>query len=169
MANNGPFKTRLWLGLALQMRHRAGECLKTLLVTAANMVEVVKAAKGLINGAEVILLKGDIPGQPDVVNLLLDGIQGLKLFREWLEQQTVTGVLTVENPQAEATARRFQLSPAHAEVLAKRDSLNYLAPLAQLVVGATSPIKSVLEVFQNPRQKANHKGTKRRSNYSARD
>jgi hypothetical protein len=109
------------------------------------------------------------PGQPDVVNLLLDGIQGLKLFREWLEQQTVTGVLTVENPQAEATARRFRLSPAHAEVLTERDSLNYLAPLAQLVVGATSPIKSVLEVFQNPRQKANHKGTKRRSNYSARD
>ena len=71
-----------------------------------------------------------------------------RYVREWLEQQTVTGVLVVENPEAEPTARRFGLPAPHAEVLAGRDSLNYLAPLAQLVVGATQPIHAVLAAFQ---------------------
>lgn len=72
-----------------------------------------------------------------------------RYVREWLEQQTVTGVLEVDNPEAEATARRFRLPAPHAEVLAERDSLNYLAPLAQLVAGAVQPIHTVLDVFRN--------------------
>jgi 2-polyprenyl-3-methyl-5-hydroxy-6-metoxy-1,4-benzoquinol methylase len=68
--------------------------------------------------------------------------------REWLEQQTVVGILEVENPEAEATARRFRLPAAQAEVLTERDSLNYLAPLAQLAVGATNPIHAVLKAFR---------------------
>lgn len=68
--------------------------------------------------------------------------------REWLEQQTVVGILEVENPEAEATARRFRLPPAYAEVLAERDSLNYLAPLAQLAVGAVHPIHTVLDAYR---------------------
>lgn len=69
--------------------------------------------------------------------------------REWLEQQTVAGILEVENPEAEATTRRFRLPTPHAEVLAERDSLNYLTPLAQLAVGAVHPLKAVLEVYRN--------------------
>jgi hypothetical protein len=72
-----------------------------------------------------------------------------RYVREWLEQQTVTGVLEVENPDAEATARRFRLPAPHAEVLAERNSLNYLAPLSQLAVGAAQPIHAVLEAFRN--------------------
>ena len=68
--------------------------------------------------------------------------------REWLEQQTVTGILEVENPEAEPGRRRFRLPAAHAEVLAEPDSLNYLAPLAQLAVGAATPISKVLDVFR---------------------
>ncbi len=68
--------------------------------------------------------------------------------REWLEQQTVVGILEVTNPEAEAGARRFRLPAAHAEVLAERDSLNYLAPLAQLAVGAAHPIHAVLKAFR---------------------
>lgn len=68
--------------------------------------------------------------------------------REWLEQQTVTGILEVENPEAEATARRFRLPAPYAEVLAGRDSLNYLAPLAQLAVGAALPVHAVLNAFR---------------------
>ena len=34
----------------------------------------------------------------------------------------------------------FRLPAAHAEVLAEPDSLNYLAPLAQIVVGAARPV-----------------------------
>lgn len=72
-----------------------------------------------------------------------------RYVREWLEQQTVSGVLTVENPQAEPTARRFRLPAPHAEVLAERDSLNYLAPLAQLAVGAAQPIHAVINAFRH--------------------
>jgi len=68
--------------------------------------------------------------------------------REWLEQQTVVGILAVENPEAGAMARCFRLPVAHAEVLAERDSLNYLAPLAQLAVGATHPITAVMQAFR---------------------
>jgi len=71
-----------------------------------------------------------------------------RYVREWLEQQTVTGVLEVENPEAEATVRRFRLPAPHAEVLAERNSLNYLAPLSQLAVGAAHPIHAVVDAFR---------------------
>lgn len=69
--------------------------------------------------------------------------------REWLEQQTVTGILEVENPEAGPGSRRFSLPGGHAEVLTEIDSLNYLVPLAQIVVGATRPIESLLGAFRN--------------------
>lgn len=69
--------------------------------------------------------------------------------REWLEQQTVSGVLLVEDEAASATARRYRLPTGHAEVLTDRESLNYLAPLAQLAVGVVSPIKQILEAYRS--------------------
>jgi len=72
-----------------------------------------------------------------------------RYVREWLEQQTVTGILEVEDATAAANARRYRLPAGHAEVLVERDSLNYLAPLAQLAVGAVHPISSLLEAFQH--------------------
>lgn len=72
-----------------------------------------------------------------------------RYVREWLEQQTVTGILDVENPDATATERRFSLSAAHAEVLLERDSPNYIAPLAHAVTGAVRPIEKVVEAFRN--------------------
>jgi 2-polyprenyl-3-methyl-5-hydroxy-6-metoxy-1,4-benzoquinol methylase len=71
-----------------------------------------------------------------------------RYVREWLEQQTVTGILTVDNPEAKPTARRFRLPAAYAEVLTEQDSLNYLAPLAQLAVGAAHPIQAVANAFR---------------------
>ncbi|UCE83661.1 MAG: methyltransferase domain-containing protein [Deltaproteobacteria bacterium] len=71
-----------------------------------------------------------------------------RYVREWLEQQTVVGILEVEDPGIEAKSRRFRLPPAHAEVLVERDSLNYLAPLTQIVVGATYPLGSVLKAYR---------------------
>jgi 2-polyprenyl-3-methyl-5-hydroxy-6-metoxy-1,4-benzoquinol methylase len=71
-----------------------------------------------------------------------------RYVREWLEQQTVAGILEVEDAAAAAT-RRFRLPPGHAEVLVERDSLNYLAPLAQLVVGATHPLAAVLAAYRH--------------------
>ncbi|MDQ0734664.1 class I SAM-dependent methyltransferase [Arthrobacter agilis] len=52
--------------------------------------------------------------------------------REWLEQQAITGILTV----TEGDSRRFTLPPGSAEVLTDSSSLNYLAPLARMLAGA---------------------------------
>jgi 2-polyprenyl-3-methyl-5-hydroxy-6-metoxy-1,4-benzoquinol methylase len=69
--------------------------------------------------------------------------------REWLEQQTVTAVIQVEDETAGPTERRFTLSAAHAEVLTEQDSLNYLAPLALIAAGAVRPIDLLLKAFKN--------------------
>lgn len=69
--------------------------------------------------------------------------------REWLEQQSVRKILQVENERAGALERRFRLDPAHVEVLSESESLNYLAPLAQLAVGAVHPIGAVIDAFRN--------------------
>ena len=42
--------------------------------------------------------------------------------REWLEQQAAIGYLTVDDVEAAPNARRYELPPAHAEVLADGDS-----------------------------------------------
>src|SRR5687767_14552458 len=55
--------------------------------------------------------------------------------REWLEQQTVTAILEVEDEREDAFARRYRLPAGHREVLTSRDSLTYLAPLAQVSMG----------------------------------
>lgn len=68
--------------------------------------------------------------------------------REWLEQQTVAGIVAMDNVDAPAEARRFYLPAGHDEALAGRESLNYMAPLAQAVVSAAYPISSVAEAFR---------------------
>ncbi len=68
--------------------------------------------------------------------------------REWLEQQTVSGVLTVTNPQDEPQDRQFSLPSGHREVLADADSLSFMAPLGQLIVGAAFPIQKLTDCFR---------------------
>ena len=68
--------------------------------------------------------------------------------REWLEQQTVAGILEVEDESLGADKRRFRLPPGHAEPLIERDSLNYVAPIARLLAGAVRPIDSLLEAYR---------------------
>jgi 2-polyprenyl-3-methyl-5-hydroxy-6-metoxy-1,4-benzoquinol methylase len=71
-----------------------------------------------------------------------------RYVREWLEQQTVAGILEVEDETRAALARRYRLPSGHDEVLADRESLNYLAPLAQIAVGAVYPIHAVLDAYR---------------------
>lgn len=71
-----------------------------------------------------------------------------RYVREWLEQQTVAGILEVDDEKAEATKRRFSLPAAYVEVLVDQDSLNYLAPLTRLLAGAVHPLASVLEAYR---------------------
>ena len=71
-----------------------------------------------------------------------------RYVREWLEQQAMAGILTVEDEKAAALKRRYYLPSSHAEVLVNRESLNYLAPLAQAVVGAARPIEELETAFR---------------------
>ena len=69
--------------------------------------------------------------------------------REWLEQQAVAGILEVEDASREAGSRRFRLPAGHAEVLTDGESLSYLAPLAQLAVGAVTPLSPLLKAYRS--------------------
>ena len=71
-----------------------------------------------------------------------------RYIREWLEQQTVSGILEVEEAQVDAAARRYGIPAGHAEVLLERDSLSYLAPLGRFTIGVLSGLTRVLEAFK---------------------
>ncbi len=71
-----------------------------------------------------------------------------RYVREWLEQQAINGLLEVEGESSAPAKRRFLLPAGHAEVLAVEDNVNFLAPLAQLLVGAARPLDSVLTAFR---------------------
>jgi hypothetical protein len=71
-----------------------------------------------------------------------------RYIREWLEQQTVAGILAVEDASVPADMRRFYLPAGHIEVLVHRNSPNYLAPLSRLIVGVVSPLARLLDAFR---------------------
>jgi 2-polyprenyl-3-methyl-5-hydroxy-6-metoxy-1,4-benzoquinol methylase len=68
--------------------------------------------------------------------------------REWLEQQAVAGILEVESADTVPGERRYLLPEGHNEVLLERDSLYYVAPFAQQMVGITRPLPAVLEAYR---------------------
>jgi 2-polyprenyl-3-methyl-5-hydroxy-6-metoxy-1,4-benzoquinol methylase len=68
--------------------------------------------------------------------------------REWLEQQTVSGIVEAENPDASGGERRYRLPLGHDEVLVDEASLDFMAALAQGVVGCTPPLQAILDAFR---------------------
>ena len=70
--------------------------------------------------------------------------------REWLEQQAATAILTVDDPGASATERRFALPLEHADLLLNKDNLDHAvsAPLAGALVAAASAMPAILEAFR---------------------
>ncbi|MGM0590275.1 MAG: SAM-dependent methyltransferase, partial [Halobacteriota archaeon] len=68
--------------------------------------------------------------------------------REWLEHQTVVGVLAVEDESVPADLRRYALPASAVEVLTDRDSLNYLAPMARLFVGSIAPLEDLVDAYR---------------------
>lgn len=71
-----------------------------------------------------------------------------RYVREWLEQQAVTGILHVGG-QKDPDRRQYTLPAPYVEVFTDRDSLNYLAPFARMMVGVVRPLPAVLEAFRS--------------------
>ena len=71
--------------------------------------------------------------------------------REWLEQQAVAGILTVDDPDADSDQRRFALPAEHAEVLLDGDSLSYMTPLSLFLTSVAQTMPQVLEAFRTGR------------------
>jgi SAM-dependent methyltransferase len=71
-----------------------------------------------------------------------------RYVREWLEQQAVAGFLTVADPDAEPTDRRYGLPAAHRPIFVEENDLNYLAPLARLAVGVLAPLDDLLAAYR---------------------
>jgi 2-polyprenyl-3-methyl-5-hydroxy-6-metoxy-1,4-benzoquinol methylase len=67
--------------------------------------------------------------------------------REWLEQQAVTGLLSVEDA-GDPAGRRYSISAAATEVFTDETSLGYLAPLARMVASAAIQLPSLLEAYR---------------------
>ena len=63
--------------------------------------------------------------------------------REWLEQQAVTGLLTVESDG------RFGLPPGVAEALTNPASLAYVAPLGRMLVAPVTQMPALLEAYRS--------------------
>jgi SAM-dependent methyltransferase len=72
-----------------------------------------------------------------------------RYLREWLEQQAVAGILECQNPDTGALERRFAIPAGHAAVLVDRDDPSFLAPLAQITMGALSPMEALLAAFRS--------------------
>ncbi len=68
--------------------------------------------------------------------------------REWLEQQAVSGVLSVEGADGPADERRYALPPGPAEVLTDPASLNYLAPVARMFAAPAAQMPSLLDAYR---------------------
>jgi 2-polyprenyl-3-methyl-5-hydroxy-6-metoxy-1,4-benzoquinol methylase len=71
-----------------------------------------------------------------------------RYVREWLEQQASSEILEVDDPQAEAGKRRYSLPAGHDEALLHETSLNFIAPIAKLVVACARPLDTLLEAFR---------------------
>jgi SAM-dependent methyltransferase len=91
-----------------------------------------------------------LAGHPALTPAELAAASGVheRYAREWLEQQTVSGIVETENPDAPDEDRRYRLPPEHHEVLVYESSLDFMAPLAQGVVGCTPALEAVLEAFR---------------------
>jgi 2-polyprenyl-3-methyl-5-hydroxy-6-metoxy-1,4-benzoquinol methylase len=71
-----------------------------------------------------------------------------RYVREWLEQQAVAGILTVDDAGAASADRRYRLPAPYAEVLTDRDSVNHLAPFARMLIGVARRLPAVLDAFR---------------------
>lgn len=68
--------------------------------------------------------------------------------REWLEQQAVAGILTVDDASAPDDARRYSLPEGHALALTDPESPFSMAPLARAFVACAMALPKILDAFR---------------------
>lgn len=69
--------------------------------------------------------------------------------REWLEQQSVAGVLAVDDAAAPAETRRYRLPAEHVGVLVDPEDGAHLAPLARMVAGIGRVLEDVVGAYRS--------------------
>jgi 2-polyprenyl-3-methyl-5-hydroxy-6-metoxy-1,4-benzoquinol methylase len=67
---------------------------------------------------------------------------------EWLEQEAVAGILSVEAAHDGEDDRRYSLPAGHAEVLLDGDSINFFAPMGRALVSISAVMPNVVEAFR---------------------
>lgn len=70
-----------------------------------------------------------------------------RYVREWLEQHAASGLLEVDDPAADALARRYRMPPEHVPVLADPDHLLYEGSKGVDLVRAARPLPDLVEAF----------------------
>jgi 2-polyprenyl-3-methyl-5-hydroxy-6-metoxy-1,4-benzoquinol methylase len=72
-----------------------------------------------------------------------------RYIREWLEQQASSGILDVDDAEADSAKRRYSLPPGHDEALLDETSLNFIAPMGKLVAASVRPLDMLVEAFRS--------------------
>ncbi len=72
-----------------------------------------------------------------------------RYVREWLEHQAASGLIEVDDPRAEAVARRYRLPAAHIPVLADPDDLRYEAYKGVDIVRGGRPLPQLVDAFRS--------------------
>ena len=72
-----------------------------------------------------------------------------RYVREWLEQQAVAGFLTVDDPDADANARRYRLPLEYEPVCVDADNLNYFTPFCGIAVDVLGPFEQVVAAYRS--------------------
>ncbi len=68
---------------------------------------------------------------------------------EWLEHQTVNGIVEVDDPTQDPAERRYRLPAEHAEVLVDGDSLAYMTAFIRLIVSSAIKLPELVEAYRN--------------------
>jgi SAM-dependent methyltransferase len=69
--------------------------------------------------------------------------------REWLEHQAVAGVVTVDDPAAAPSDRRFHLPAGPAEALTDPTSPAHVLPMARMVGGLGKRLDALVEAYRS--------------------
>ena len=72
-----------------------------------------------------------------------------RYVREWLEQQTVARILTVDDAARPADERRYSMPVEHAPVLVDQDSLFYFRPILTAISAAAVQLPAIVDAYRS--------------------